>query len=305
MYRSKTKAHLRIAVLCALWWGVFTDSASIAAGGAVYKSCRFYETGSSRIVASDNVNVIISTKDNEIISLNTKELTKNWSFELPGAISSKSSIKDGIFYVRTKNQNNVAGESTLTSINLETGIPIKNELIEDSFQTEKITAESKATSNSGMNFEDLSAQTTEKNATAIGRRNGEVILTDSLSGAAVWKAKTGGQISGLIITEKGVLVASFDNFLYYLKLQTADRIWKKRFSGRLSGIFKFDEKHAAVQVLENDFVSLINLDKGQEAGKIEIKSYEKVKQIVFFSEKSLIILTERGLYRFSSNGCGE
>lgn len=69
----------------------------------------------------------------------------------------------------------------------------------------------------------------------VGDERGYVSEFNGNDPSPSWRFRSGGQISGLFEADDGVLITSFDNFVYYVSDYNGDVIWKRRLSGRLNG----------------------------------------------------------------------
>lgn len=69
----------------------------------------------------------------------------------------------------------------------------------------------------------------------VGDERGGVTQFDRNGKDRDWRFRTGGQVSALYEIEEGVLLTSYDNFVYLVSDYNGDVIWKKRFNGRLNG----------------------------------------------------------------------
>lgn len=75
-----------------------------------------------------------------------------------------------------------------------------------------------------------------------GDYKGSGFLIDLIEKKIEWKFRSGGEISDVSTTKKGILFASADNFIYKVSIESGKIIWKKRFDGRPSFIpFNNDE----------------------------------------------------------------
>jgi hypothetical protein len=49
-----------------------------------------------------------------------------------------------------------------------------------------------------------------------------------------WKLRNGAEISSVTPTAEGLLISSFDNFIYLISENGGKPLWKKRLSGRIT-----------------------------------------------------------------------
>ncbi len=75
----------------------------------------------------------------------------------------------------------------------------------------------------------------EDNLLILGDKKGEISARDIRSGKKVWKLRTGGEISSIVSSQRGLLISSYDNFLYMVSTLDGRIIWKRRMEGRSTG----------------------------------------------------------------------
>ncbi len=96
-------------------------------------------------------------------------------------------------------------------------------------------------------------------------RKGEVIVGDERGNLSLfyepvarlsWKFKSGGSVSYAAQTDEGIIMTSFDNFVYLISDYNGDVIWKRRLTGRLvdGGTFIADSFVAIVYGENSAFV---------------------------------------------------
>jgi outer membrane protein assembly factor BamB len=105
----------------------------------------------------------------------------------------------------------------------------------------------------------------------IGDKTGNVIAFDSKDKKRKWKATTGGQITSLSRVAKGILVSSFDNYVYLISEKSGKRIWRKRLSGRSIGAPLIKDNVAVFSTYGGTDSVFINLDKGKQINSISIQ----------------------------------
>jgi outer membrane protein assembly factor BamB len=67
-----------------------------------------------------------------------------------------------------------------------------------------------------------------------GENAGKVNLVRLSDKSRVWSVRQGGEVASLDLITNGILISSFDNFIYLISLQKGKKIWKRRLAGRIS-----------------------------------------------------------------------
>jgi outer membrane protein assembly factor BamB len=149
----------------------------------------------------------------------------------------------------------------------------------------------------------LTAQSEDK--IFIGDRQGGVSAVNTVSGGTIWKNRVGGaQISDVTLTPGGLLVSSFDNFVYFLSANSGRRIWKRRLNGKISFKPTVFGKHAIVVTLFDSNASVIELSRGNIVNRIGLEEENFFSGSVLLYKNSLVAATPQGLTGFT-NASGE
>ena len=140
------------------------------------KRCRAYGTnnGFSRIIASDNeLNIIVTTDNYSIFSINPNTNLENWKSAAGGKLGLNALTDDNNLYFVTGYESEYKEKTyTLNSISLKTGIT--------NWQ-KKFTDYSSIKLNQARNKELLFLTAEDKTLLAIGKNGGEEIWTKKLS----------------------------------------------------------------------------------------------------------------------------
>lgn len=134
-----------------------------------------------------------------------------------------------------------------------------------------------------------------------GDETGQVISQNIGTGRANWRLKQGGKVSDMRLFEGGVLVSSFDNFVYFVSLGSGNVRWKKRQPGRISRASIFED-HAAVLVgYGENSAALIDLQNGKPINQLSDDSAFVGGPVI--SKTSLVFATTEGVTAYGQNGC--
>lgn len=127
---------------------------------------------------------------------------------------------------------------------------------------------------------------------ALGDKKGRVSYLNIGNMKVLWTVKSGGAISGIVKTERGILVSSLDNFIYMLDLHSGRKIWKKRFAGRLRE--KLSVKNNLAIVIDNGKNSyFLDISDGKTVGHISLPDNEYFIQAPEFIDEYYLFLTNK------------
>ncbi len=176
--------------------------------------------------------LIVFDRDGAASALNLQDGAVRWQIKLPAKISAPPAIFDGSIFVATDDRK-------LTAISTSNGTS-------------------------------AAAISTERVVTALAvRENGMIVAGDDrglvtnyrdLSGTLWWKFKSGARVGTVSETAEGILVGSFDNFIYMVSKYTGDVRWKRRLDGRIvsspvvigNRIITASSTEPSAQVVESD-----------------------------------------------------
>ncbi len=120
-----------------------------------------------------------------------------------------------------------------------------------------------------------------------------------------WTFKAGGEISGIVKTEKGLLISSFDNFIYMIDAESGGILWKKRFAEKLREKPAVDDNKAIINGDEkNSFI--INLSDGKTIRQISLPNDEYyLRSSTFIDKDSFLLLTDKRILVFRNTVCSQ
>lgn len=128
---------------------------------------------------------------------------------------------------------------------------------------------------------------TDRNTTALAIRENEMIVAGNDRGTVInyrdaighvwWRFKSGARVGTITETPAGILIGSYDNFLYLLSNYSGDVKWKRRLDGRIiASPTVFGEHLLAASSSE------------ENAQVIEIETGKPVDQIIFGEERFML-----------------
>ena len=144
------------------------------------------------------------------------------------------------------------------------------------------------------------------NNLVIGDKKGNLWSLNKKKKTRNWSFRQGAEISNIRLTALGVLVSSFDNFVYLLSEASGKLIWKKRLSGRIAAEPQIKDGNFVLTSIDESEALVIELDSGKVVNKVALKDDN------FFTGESIqlknlfIYTTRKGIFGFSlsEEGCG-
>lgn len=109
-----------------------------------------------------------------------------------------------------------------------------------------------------------------ENMLTFGDERGSVKRMNAETGDIEWSFKSGARISYLSKTKKGILVASYDNFLYLLSSFNGSVLWKRRLSGRVSSTILELGEVALVSTIGDSNPQIVSLESGKIVNRIAL-----------------------------------
>jgi outer membrane protein assembly factor BamB len=127
-----------------------------------------------------------------------------------------------------------------------------------------------------------------------GDDRGNVTNFRDQTGAVWWKFKSGARIGTIVETDDGIVVGSFDNFVYLISKYSGDVKWKRRLEGRVTHRPIVAGKELIFTVSGEEDLVILDAENG------------KVLEQVGFGEGRYPvadpILLDRGIYVFPNVG---
>lgn len=136
----------------------------------------------------------------------------------------------------------------------------------------------------------------------VGDERGSVISLED-GQKTNWKFKTGGSISAILPVGDGLLVASHDNFVYFLTGRNGGLAWKKRLSARPFQIGTVGSEYAIVSGIEERGATLIALSSGKVSGQVAFGTEETLVAKPVTADGKILFLTSEAVRAYSVNGC--
>lgn len=132
----------------------------------------------------------------------------------------------------------------------------------------------------------------------FGSADGYVYALDEETGRRRWRARTGAGVQSVLSVREGLLVASLDNFVYFLSLTRGDRLWKRQLAGRLAAepLATFDG--ALFTPLSGDSGIVLNLRDGKQLNRLPVGEDSNTAAAPIIAGNVLLVTTRHGLLAF-------
>ncbi len=144
----------------------------------------------------------------------------------------------------------------------------------------------------------------ENEMIVAGDDRGHVTNFRDLSGAIWWRFKSGARIGTITETKEGMLVGSFDNFLYMISKYSGDVKWKRRMEGRLVNKPFVSGDLAFTSVSVEDTAALIDLDNGKVIEQISLgENRYAITSPVLTDGSVLVFSVPEAIVAYSNSGC--
>jgi outer membrane protein assembly factor BamB len=218
--------------------------------------------------------VIIVAKNGIIQSVDAKNGNMKWKREIPdGFVAEPLFNSAGVFVATTGNQ--------IFGISMKAG---------EILSVRKVR------------FGITSLGETKSGELIAGDERGNVYSLDG-NGKPIWTFKAGGQISNILASSDDFLVASHDNFVYFLRGRNGGRVWKLRLPGRVTGTTLYAGSYALISSFEEHRAMVVDLERGRIAGQAVFDDDETTVQTWPHSEQLIFVLTNKALNAYSVSGC--
>ena len=248
-------------------------------------------------------------------SLSKETGITNWTLKLPDAERYFLSMHNGSVIV-------VAKSGTIQAVDAADGsVRWKRDLAdgfaaEPVFSAAKVIVAAKANQIFSVSLASGEIESMRKSAypvTSLAELpSGEIVAGDergnisTLNGTdkALWRFKSGGEISRLLVSGENILAASHDNFIYYLIARNGDVDWKKRLGGRVLQLANIGDKYALTMSFEENSAVFTDLLTGKVAGQLVFGDGEKLVSAPVAANGSIFMLSDRAAYSYSLANCG-
>lgn len=128
---------------------------------------------------------------------------------------------------------------------------------------------------------------------------GKIFRRDAGARKYIWSFKVSGKVSNLVKTEQGVLITSYDNFVYLVSDAGGRQIWKKRLAGRITLKPLVSGGFALLTSLGDNHLSILDLRTGKIVNQISLPDGEYLSSSPVLSDGRLILQTLNAIYIYT------
>lgn len=151
-------------------------------------------------------------------------------------------------------------------------------------------------------------ENTGKNKLIVGDRKGNLISLnkklDKKTQMIEWKVRNGAEISSVTLTSQGILISSFDNFIYLISENSGRLLWKKRFSGRIIAAPVVLDNYFIVSATDESIAIIAELNGGRAVNRITLEDDNFFTGLPLKTGNVLVYSTLKGVFGYSFNsGC--
>ena len=138
----------------------------------------------------------------------------------------------------------------------------------------------------------------------VGDDRGNLTKLERLKSRAEWNFKSGGSISGIYpVDESGLLVTSFDNFVYRIEASNGHVVWKLRQLARVADTVLLGLNTAAITPIGEPVTVIVDINHGKQIGQIDMPEKSRAVQPAIYLGNSFIAFTSEGLISNGIGGC--
>ena len=266
---------------------VLTRKQSSDSAGSLILRLLNIETGlvsySVPIPATDHIYVltngeiiVVFEKKGNVIAVDSRTGATKWSAQYPGKLTASPAISEDVLVAATIG-------NKLTIVSLQNGktlgaIPVEKQ---------------------------ITALTIRENDMIVaGDERGGVTTYRNYSGEIWWRFKSGAKIGTIIGTADGVVVGSFDNFVYLLSNYSGDVKWKRRLNGRIVSEPLVVDDELFVASSTDEYAVGIKLDNGRSTDQLQFGENQfLITKPVFTNHDTIVFGLTGSLAGYSQNGC--
>lgn len=151
----------------------------------------------------------------------------------------------------------------------------------------------------------VTALTVRENESIVaGDERGNVINYRDATGAVWWRFKSGARIGTIVETGEGILVGSYDNFLYLISNYSGDVKWKRRMGGRLAEDPFVSDRTLYLTVSVEDTAMSIDLESGKILEEIALGENKYAMSSPVLTDGSMLVFSvPEAIVAYSNSPC--
>jgi outer membrane protein assembly factor BamB len=133
----------------------------------------------------------------------------------------------------------------------------------------------------------------------FGSEDGYVYALIEETGRLRWRKRTGAGVQAVAAAGGGILVASLDNFVYFLSLNHGDQVWKRQLPGRLASQPLIAVDGALFTPLSGDAGVVLDPRDGKQINTLPIGEDNNTSAAPIIAGGLVFLTTRHGLMAFS------
>jgi eukaryotic-like serine/threonine-protein kinase len=133
----------------------------------------------------------------------------------------------------------------------------------------------------------------------FGSGDGYVYAVSEADGHLRWRTRTGAGVQAVTAVHRGLLVASFDNFVYLLSFARGKSLWKRQLPGRISAQPVTAEDGALFTPLASDAGVVLTLRDGKQVNSLPTGDGANTAAAPIIVGETVFLTTDQGLVAFS------
>lgn len=138
-----------------------------------------------------------------------------------------------------------------------------------------------------------------KGVVYFGSSDGYVYAVDEARGRLLWRKRTGAGVQAVAAASDGILVASLDNFVYFLSLHKGEQVWKRQLPGRLAAQPLISNDGALFTPLSGDAGIVLDLHDGKQLNTLPVGEDSNTSAAPIAAGSIVFLTTRHGLMAFS------
>lgn len=134
----------------------------------------------------------------------------------------------------------------------------------------------------------------------FGSADNYVYALRETDGRLRWRTRTGAEVQAVAHTPHGLVVASLDNFVYFLSTRRGDRLWKRQLAGRIASQPLVFSDMALFAPLSGDACVVLDLKDGKQLNNLPVGEGNNMAASPLLGEQLLLVTTRKGLLAFGA-----
>ena len=134
----------------------------------------------------------------------------------------------------------------------------------------------------------------------FGSADGHVYALEEASGRLRWRARTGAGVQVVTYAAGGVVVASLDNFVYFLSPHRGARLWKRQLAGRIAAQPLVGADGVLFAPLSGDACIVLDPRDGKPLNLLPVGEDNNTAASPVYAGEVVLVTTRQGLLAFGA-----